>query len=92
MTLESPLAVVGEQVPLQGEGGPEQRPAGLALERPLLRVRLLVILVHVSVGKALPTELAFVRFVFAVYDFVGAHLVEPLERFITNLTIIGSFL
>lgn len=34
------LTVVGEQVPLQGEGGPEQRPARLALERPLLRVRL----------------------------------------------------
>lgn len=58
----------------------------------LIRLYLLVILVHVSVGKALSTELAFVRFVFTVYDFVGAHLVKPLERFIANLTIIGSFL
>lgn len=92
MTLESPLTVVDEQVSLQGERGPEQGFALLALERPLLGVRLLVILVNISVGKSLSTQLAFVRFVFTVYNLVGTHLIKPLERFITNLTIIGSFL
>ena len=53
---------------------------------------LLVILVNISVGKSLPTELAFVGLVFAVGHFVGTHLVEPLEGLITNLTIIGPFL
>lgn len=53
---------------------------------------LLVILVHVPVGKALSAELALVRLVLTVYDFVGPHLVEPLERLITDLTVIGSFL
>ena len=52
---------------------------------------LLVILVNISVSKSLSTELALVRFIFTVYHFVGTHLVKPLERFITNLTIIGSF-
>lgn len=57
----------------------------------LIRFYLLVILVNISVRKALSTKLAFVRLIFTVYYFVGAHLIEPLERFITNLTIIGSF-
>lgn len=91
-TLESPLTVVDEQVSLQGERGPEQSFAFFTLEWPLFRVRLLVILVNISVGKSLSTKLAFVRFVFTVYNFVGTHLIKPLERFITNLTIIGSFL
>ena len=50
-----------------------------------------MILVNISVSKPLSTELALVRFIFTVYHFVGTHLVKPLERFITNLTIIGSF-
>lgn len=57
----------------------------------LISFYLLVILVNISVGKSLSTKLAFVRFVFTVYYFVSTHLIEPLERFITNLTIIGSF-
>lgn len=57
----------------------------------LIRFYLLVILVNISVGKSLSTKLAFVRLIFTVYYFVGAHLIESLERFITNLTIVGSF-
>lgn len=57
----------------------------------LISFYLLVILVNISVGKSLSTKLAFVRFIFTVYYFVSTHLIEPLERFITNLTIIGSF-
>lgn len=57
----------------------------------LISYYLLVILVNISVGKSLSTKLAFVRFIFTVYYFVGTHLIKPLERLITNLTIIGSF-
>lgn len=91
MTLECPLTVMYKQVSLQRKRSPEESFTLLALEWPLLRVGLLVILVNISVSKPLSTELALVRFIFTVYHFVGTHLVKPLERFITNLTIIGSF-
>jgi len=91
MALESPLTVMYEQVSLQRKWGSEQSFTFLTLEWSLFRMGLLVILVNISVGKSLSTKLAFVRLIFAVYYFVGAHLIEPLERFITNLAIIGSF-
>lgn len=53
---------------------------------------LLVILVHVPVGEPLSAEPALVRLVLAVYHLVGAHLVQPLERLVTNLTVIGPSL
>lgn len=91
MTLESPLTVMYEQVSLQRKWGPEQSFTFLTLEWSLFRVGLLVILVNISVGKSLSTKLAFVWFIFTVYHFVGTHLIKPLERLITNLTIIGPF-
>lgn len=53
---------------------------------------LLVVLVHVPVGEALPAALALVGLVLAVDHLVGAHLVQPLEGFIANLTTIGALL
>lgn len=53
---------------------------------------LLVVLVHIPVGEALPAALALVGLVFAVDHLVGAHLIQPLERFIANLTAIGPLL
>lgn len=52
---------------------------------------LLVILINISVGKSLSTKLTFVRLILTVDDFVGPNLIKPLERFITNLAIIGPF-
>lgn len=47
-----------------------------------------MVLVNVSVSKALATELALVGFVLTVDHFVGAHLIEPLEGLVTDLTVI----
>lgn len=52
---------------------------------------LLVILVNISVGKSLSTELAFIRFIFTVYYFVCSHLIKSFEGLIANLAGVGAF-
>lgn len=59
---------------------------------PMTSFYLLVVLVDVPVGEPLPAELALVGLVFTVDDLVGAHLVQPLEGFVTNLACIGPLL
>lgn len=49
-----------------------------------------MILVNISVGKPLATEFAGVGFILAVYNLVSTHLIQPLERLITDVAIIGS--
>lgn len=53
---------------------------------------LLVVLVHVAVGEALPAALALVGLVLAVDHLVGAHLVQPLEGLVADLAAVGPFL
>lgn len=48
-----------------------------------------MILVDIPVSEPFSTELALVGLVFTVNDFVGAHLIEPLERLVTDIAMIG---
>lgn len=84
------LTVVDQQVSLQRKWGAEQSFAFVTLKWPFLRVSLLVVLVNISVSKSLSTKLALIGFIFAVDYFVGAHLIKPLEWFVTDLTVIRS--
>lgn len=53
---------------------------------------LLVILVDVAVGELFPAQLTFVRFVLAVDDLMGRHLVQTLERATADLAGVRSLL
>lgn len=53
---------------------------------------LLVILIDVAVSKLFPTQLAFVRFVFAVDDLMSRHLIQALEWSTADLASVRSLL
>jgi hypothetical protein len=70
MTLESPLAVVCYQVSLQRKWGLEASFTSITLES----LCPAWVLWDISVDKSLSTKLAFVRFIFIMYYFVGKSL------------------
>lgn len=57
-----------------------------------LNTHLFVILVHVAMCKLLPAQFTFVRFVFAVNDFMSRHLVQTFEGATADLTGVWSLL
>lgn len=51
-----------------------------------------MVLVDIAVSELFPAQLALVRFVLAVDDFMSRHLVQALEAAVADLTGVGSLL